>query len=178
MIGPRYPLRGRSGVIWGAFGGPCEAEAREGGLSCQVGAWEPRAPPLQGSHELLPQKVMYSPNKGRLAGAWGIAGGSALGASIQGQCSRPAFGRPATCEWWGDSPGAMASLRTTAHTERQGISSGMVPKNDGVEPISSHHRAEEQLKSLILEKGLPWRSHGQDFGNESARPGQSLWSGN
>lgn len=88
MIGPRDPLRTLRGHLGAFGGGPCELRPEREGLSCQVGHGI-GAPPHTGSHELLPQKVMYSPNKGRLGGVGGLLGarpsGPAFKASVHGQ---------------------------------------------------------------------------------------------
>lgn len=77
------------------------------------------APPHTGSHELLPQKVMYSQNKGRLGGmedCWGLG--------PWGQHSRPVFTasiREASlrARRWEDSPSAHeAPPRTTSPQSR------------------------------------------------------------
>lgn len=77
------------------------------------------APPHTGSHELLPQKVMYSQNKGRLGGM-----GDCWGLGPWGQHSRPVFTasiREASlrARRWEDSPSAHeAPPRTTSPQSR------------------------------------------------------------
>lgn len=59
--------------------------------------------------------------------------------------------------------------------KNQGISSGMVPKNDGVEPISSHHRAEGTFKVFSSQRRDFLEVSWPRLGNESAEgPGSAL----
>lgn len=90
MIGPRDPLRMLRGHLGAFGGGPCELRPEREGPSCQEGHGI-GAPPHTWSHELLPQKVMQSQNKGRLGDVGGLLrlrpSGPAFKASVNGQHS-------------------------------------------------------------------------------------------